>query len=81
MFSKLRVVFLTVFSLIFISVSQAQTVRLTGKISNNKNEPLAGVSVRISGTTTGATTDVDGFYTLSLSAGKKYTIEISSAGY
>ncbi len=72
---------MTVFSLIFISVSQAQTVRLTGKISNNKNEPLAGVSVRISGTTTGATTDVDGFYTLSLSAGKKYAIEISSAGY
>lgn len=81
MFSKLRVVLLTVFSFLFISFSQAQTARLTGKVSNNKNEPLVGVSVRISGTTTGATTDVDGFYTLSLLVGKKYTIEISSAGY
>ncbi|MBK6937180.1 MAG: carboxypeptidase regulatory-like domain-containing protein [Chitinophagaceae bacterium] len=81
MFSQLRMVFLLVLSFTFLSFTQAQSVRLTGKISNNKNEPLVGVSVRISGTSAGATTDVDGYYTLTLSAGKKYTIEVSSAGY
>jgi len=63
------------------SITFAQNLRLSGKVTNERNEPVSGVSVRVSGANTGTTTNVEGTYTLSLQAGKKYTIEFSSVGY
>ncbi|MEI6948027.1 carboxypeptidase regulatory-like domain-containing protein [Paraflavisolibacter sp. H34] len=57
----------------------AQNIRLTGKVVNDKNEPLTGVSVSAGGA--GTTTDVDGNYTLSLTPGKKYELTFSAVGY
>lgn len=59
---------------------QAQ-VRLTGKIVNEKNEPIAGASVKITGATGGTTTQVDGYYSLSLLPGKKYALQFSAISY
>ncbi len=56
-------------------------VRLTGKVSNTKNEPIAGASITIGGQPGGTTTDVEGRYTLSLTTGKKYEIEVTAIGY
>lgn len=62
-------------------ISAAQTAKLTGKVTNTKNEPLSGVSVKIVGQTGGTATDVEGRYTLTLSTGKKYELEFSIVGY
>ncbi|NTS39861.1 TonB-dependent receptor [Flavisolibacter sp. BT320] len=72
---------LTVCFLLLLSTSFAQTARLSGKVSNDKGEPVAGASIKILGTTTGTTTNVEGVYFLNLSTGKKYTLEISAVGY
>jgi hypothetical protein len=61
--------------------SIAQSGKLAGKILNEKNEPLAGVSVKISGSEGGTTTDVEGRFTLTLTAGKKYELTFSAVGY
>jgi len=67
--------------LVFFSFSQAQTNKLTGRIVNDKNEPLPGVSVKIVGLQGGTTTDIEGRFVLNLSAGKKYELEFSAVGY
>ena len=67
--------------LFFFSIANSQNTRITGKVSNEKNEPLAGVSVKIVGQQGGGTTDVEGRYTLSLAPGKKYELEFSRVGY
>jgi len=61
--------------------TNAQTGKLAGKILNDKNEPLAGVSVKITGSQGGTTTDVEGRFTLTLSTGKKYELIFSAIGY
>ncbi|MBL7708427.1 MAG: carboxypeptidase-like regulatory domain-containing protein, partial [Chitinophagaceae bacterium] len=63
-----------------ISFVQAQSVKLFGKVLNEKNEPLAGVTVKITGNG-GTTTDVEGRFSLNLSPGKKYEIEFTAVGY
>lgn len=75
-----RLTLLVLFSFT-ISFLQAQSSRLTGKVSNEKNEALAGVSIKIAGQPGGTTTDVEGRYTLSLTAGTRYEIEFSRIGY
>ncbi len=68
------------FTLGFFSVVHSQ-VRLTGKVSNTKNEPIAGASITIGGQSGGTTTDVEGRYSISLTKGTKYEIEITAIGY
>ncbi|MBL7741285.1 MAG: TonB-dependent receptor [Chitinophagaceae bacterium] len=79
MYLKLRLVVLLL-SLSLSSFVFAQ-VKLTGKISNNKNEPIAGVSVKVAGTQIGTTSNAEGRYVLTLEAGKKYEIEFSAVSY
>ena len=59
----------------------AQTAKLSGKVVNTKNEALSSVSVKITGTNVGVSTDIDGRYTLTLTTGKKYELEFSRVGY
>ncbi|MBC7904688.1 MAG: TonB-dependent receptor, partial [Gemmatimonadaceae bacterium] len=61
--------------------SISQSGKVSGKILNEKNEPLAGVSIRISGATGGISTDLNGGFTLTLATGKKYELEITAVGY
>jgi TonB-linked SusC/RagA family outer membrane protein len=56
-----------------------QPVKITGKVTNEKGEPIPGVSVVVKGTTTGTTTDVNGNFTLELPENAK-TIEFSFIG-
>lgn len=56
-------------------------VVLSGKVVNDRNEPLAGASVEIVGTRIGTTTNIEGRYTLSLEAGRKYEIKFSAVSY
>ncbi len=68
------------FFLLLFSFTNAQ-IKLSGKVVNSKNEPVAGVSVKLINATGGTTTDVEGRYSLSLSTGKKYELEFSTIGY
>ncbi len=49
---------------------EQQPVTITGKVTDSKGEPLAGVNIALKGTTTGTTTDVNGNYHLTLPDGK-----------
>lgn len=57
-----------------------QNIRFSGKVVNDKNEPLAGVSVRLEGGT-GISTNTEGRFTLNLTPGKSYSLNISGVGY
>ena len=79
MFLRLRLI-LSVLCLTLFSFSHAQSVKLTGKVLNEKNEPLPGVSIKIVGGG-GTTTDIEGRFSLSLIPGNKYELEFSAIGY
>ncbi|MGC3977460.1 MAG: TonB-dependent receptor [Paludibacteraceae bacterium] len=54
--------------------------RLSGRVTDDKGEPIAGAAVRIAGTSQGAITDADGNYTLQAPAGET-DIEVSFLSY
>jgi TonB-linked SusC/RagA family outer membrane protein len=59
----------------------APPIRVKGKVTNGKGEPLNDVSVVVKGTKTGAKTDAAGSYTITVNADKKITLEFSHIGY
>lgn len=76
-----KLLFLFLFASIAFQVS-AQKGRITGKVTNSRNEGLAGVTIKISGAATGFTkSDLEGRFTLSVDPGKKYSIVLSYVGY
>jgi hypothetical protein len=58
----------------------AQPIKLTGKILNEKNEPIPAVSVQINNGK-GTSSDLDGQFSLSLETGKLYELTLSAVGY
>lgn len=79
MYFRLRLI-LSVLSFGLFSFSQAQSLKLTGKVLNEKNEPLAGVSIKVMGDG-GTATNIEGRFSLNLTPGKKYELEFSAIGY
>ncbi len=60
----------------------AQKGKVAGKVSNSKNEGLAGVTIKLSGAANGfVRTDVDGQFSFTAEFGKKYSITVSYIGY
>jgi len=57
----------------------AQNLNVTGKVSDKKGEPLIGVYVLVEGTRTGASTDINGIYTLAAPSNGK--LVFTSMGY
>jgi vitamin B12 transporter len=71
------------FTLLFVAIAvaaQAQ-VKISGKAVDNKNKPLAGVSIALKNTYDGATTDSAGKYTFTTTEKGEQVIEASSSGY
>ena len=68
------------FLFLIISVSGfAQTKIVTGKVTNDKDEPLSGVSVKAVTTNAGTATAEDGTYSISVSPAE--SLEFSYVGY
>lgn len=66
--------------LLCISITmQAQEKTITGKVTDDKGNPLNGASVVVKGSTAGTSTNADGTFTLKVPANAKQ-IEISSVG-
>ncbi|MTI30418.1 TonB-dependent receptor [Cytophagales bacterium RKSG123] len=63
------------------SVEVVEAGELRGKVTDEQGEPLPGASVRIKGTTTGASTDFSGEFSLDGLDEGEYQIEISFVGY
>ncbi|MEJ7682755.1 MAG: carboxypeptidase-like regulatory domain-containing protein [Segetibacter sp.] len=61
---------LSVFLLLFSSSIYAQQKVITGRVTDENAQPLAGVSVRIKGTTTGGSTGANGSYSVSANQGQ-----------
>ncbi|MEB0261573.1 MULTISPECIES: TonB-dependent receptor [unclassified Mucilaginibacter] len=60
----------------------AQSVTLTGKVTNSTGAVMPGVSISITGTTNGTVSDLDGFYKLSIpNSAINPTIKVSFLGY
>lgn len=57
-----------------------QTRTVTGKVTDNTNEPLPGVSIVIEGTSTGTVTDIDGNYSVELAPGQDF-LKFSFIGF
>lgn len=74
------------FSLILFSISDSLATygqslsRISGKVTNESNEPLPGVTVVVKGTTTGTTTDSHGNYSLAFPESPS-TLEFSFIGF
>ena len=54
---------------------------ISGTIIDEKGEPVIGASILVKGSTVGATTDIDGKFTLSVPDDESVTLVISSIGY
>ncbi|MEO6289591.1 MAG: carboxypeptidase-like regulatory domain-containing protein, partial [Ginsengibacter sp.] len=59
----------------------AQNGRISGRILNEKNESLQGVSIKIVGAPGGTTSNIEGRFVLSLASDKTYEIAFSAIGY
>ena len=77
MYRRIVTLFLAIFT---CALAQAQNLKLTGKVSNDKNEPVVGATVKLS-TGGGASTDLEGRFTLSIPQGVNNEIVISAVGY
>ena len=76
---RISLVILIIFSAIF---ANAQRAKLSGKVTNNKNEALASVTVSLkSDKTIVSKTDVEGRYNFNIDINKEYTLVFNYVGY
>jgi TonB-linked SusC/RagA family outer membrane protein len=76
---RARISFLVIFLSFFFFTASAQQKTITGKVSDESNNPLRGVSVVVKGSTRGTTTNEAGLYTISAAPGE--TLEFSIVGF
>ena len=76
---QLRLLILFLFT--GLGLSSFAQGRLVGKVINEKQEPLSGVTVSVEGSNQTAVTNVDGSFSLNLEVGPSYTLLVSSIGY
>jgi TonB-linked SusC/RagA family outer membrane protein len=56
-------------------------VEITGRVVNQQGQPLQNVSIVVKGSSIGATTNAEGYFSLTVPDGKNVSFEISSIGY
>ena len=65
-----------------VNFSYSQTVSLRGRVTDNKNNPMGGVSILVKDTKTGTTTKDDGTFTLNVSStGGKIILVATHTGF
>ncbi|MBW4890694.1 SusC/RagA family TonB-linked outer membrane protein [Mucilaginibacter sp. HMF5004] len=77
---KWKFYMITMLSTLFSIALYAQTTTFNGKVVDDTGLPLPGASVRVTGTTTGVTTNINGDFSLNASPGIK-SITISFIGF
>lgn len=67
---------------LFAQLAFAQTGQIKGRVTNSRNkEAIPFANVVIQGTTTGAATDLDGYYTIGSLTPGLYNVEVSYIGF
>lgn len=74
------VIFTWILVMAFPSAGNAQSKNISGKVTSSDNEPLFGVTVFEKGTKTGATTDADGKFAITVSNANA-TLSFRYVGY
>lgn len=64
-----------------IALAQSGTARLTGRILNENNHPLAAATVAMTGTDIGTTTDESGYFSIPSVPAGDYELVVSMVGY
>ncbi len=60
----------------------AQSGKIEGKVTDSKSGTiLSGISISIDGDKAVTSTNVDGYFVITVAAGKKYTVKLTSVGY
>ncbi len=62
-------------------ITSAQQLKLSGRVLNQKNEPVPGATISVTGLSRNIAADVEGRFTVTLEDGKKYTITVTAVGY
>lgn len=65
--------------LCFNSVVYAQSIKISGTITDESSQPLIGANILVKGTAKGAVTDFDGNYSISVNSGE--TLVVSYTGF
>ena len=76
-----RVFFLLVLTILLSGSVFAQVQKISGKVVNTKNEPIAGASILVEETKKVVVADVEGNFSVTLAPGKKYSFTVSSVGF
>jgi hypothetical protein len=74
---RLYLLFLTFF---FCSISFAQN-SITGVVTDENNQPVAGANIKVVGSTDSAVSDYDGSFVVSSSQKPPFTIEVTAVGF
>ena len=72
--------FFKIFTLLFSVLSFAQTT-VTGTVNDESGLPLPGANVIVVGTSSGAISDFDGKFTLTVSQNPPFKVQVSSVGF
>lgn len=75
--------FFLLITFFFFSLAIAQNGKISGKVLNNRNEPLVGVTIKAIGSSAKAmtTTNIEGRYNINVQVGNKYSFSFSYIGY
>lgn len=69
--TMLKCLFLIASTFLLVNAADAQRKRISGKVTDENNAPLSGVTIRVLGTSTAVITDAAGEYSLSAADGQQ----------
>lgn len=73
--------FVFFFFILLAFTVKGQNQTLTGRVINEKNEPVVGATIKITGISKLYITNVEGRFFIPLEAGRKYELEVSAASF
>ena len=78
----MRQITFTILFIILTLTSFAQKGKIEGKVTDSKTgSKLSGVSISIDGTKTATASNTDGYFIITVDAGKKHIVKLTSVGY
>lgn len=77
---KCGLLFGLLWAMLFVVPAAAQSKTITGKITDENNQPLEGVSIGIKGTNAGTSSNADGQFTINVTGGHAVLV-FSNVGY
>jgi TonB-dependent receptor len=78
----MRQIPVTILLVLLTITSLAQKGKIEGKVTDSKTaNKLSGISISVDGTKTTVASNTDGYFVITVEAGKKHTLKLTSVGY